>query len=81
MKLLLLTIVLLVALYSYSSNANAINKLTGLTIPDGFNTSNYNAFNGFDANQFDGKPLNPFDYDTIDVMTRFAVIFRTTITF
>jgi hypothetical protein len=81
MKLLLLTIALLVALYSYSSNANTINKLTGLTIPTGFDTSNYTAFKGYDANQFDGKPLNPFDYDINDVMTRFAVSFRITIIF
>jgi len=74
-----LTIVLLVSLYCCSANAglsDTFHSLTGLSLPKGFDPSNFKAFKGFDVHQFDGKHLNPFDYDINDVMTRFAVNIR-----
>jgi hypothetical protein len=74
-----LTIILLVTLYSYSSNAglsDTFHSLTGLSLPKGFDPSNFKAFKGFD-----GKHLNPFDYDINDVMIRFAVNIRINLIF
>jgi hypothetical protein len=68
-----LTIVLLVALYSYNSNADTFNSQTSLTLPNGFDPHDYKAFKCFDAKQFDGKTLNPFDFNSNDVIKRFAV--------
>ncbi len=52
---------------SYSANADNAG------IPKGFNTSNVNAFKGFNAFDFDRKKLNPFEFDVNDVFTRFKV--------
>jgi hypothetical protein len=68
-----LTIVLLVALYSYNSNADTFHNRTGLTLPNGFNSSDFRSFKCFDIHQLGGKPLNPFDFDANYVQKRFAV--------
>jgi hypothetical protein len=52
---------------SYLANADK------MVIPKGFNTSNVNAFKGFNAYHFDGKKLNPFQFDINDVFARFKV--------
>ncbi len=71
-----LTIVLLVALHSYSSNAglqDTFDSLTGLSLPKGFDPSNFKAFKGIDTLEFDEKPLNSFNFDINDVMPRYSV--------
>jgi hypothetical protein len=68
-----LTIVLLVALYSYNSNADTFDNQTGLILPKGFDPFDFKSFKCFDANELDDKPLNPFDFDIDDVIKRYAV--------